>query len=53
MLQSITASLKKGWKVTIAVFETFLAAKRKACKGRNPQTGARIRITARKTPKFS
>lgn len=53
MLQSITVSLKKGQKVTIVGFGTFSVAKRKARTGRNPQTGAPIKIAARKIPKFS
>jgi DNA-binding protein HU-beta len=34
-------------------FGTFSVAKRKARKGRNPQTGAEIKIPARKVPKFT
>ena len=53
LIGSITASLKKGQKVTIVGFGTFSVAKRKARKGRNPQTGAPIKIAARKIPKFA
>ncbi len=53
LIGGITASLKKGQKVTIVGFGTFSVAKRKARTGRNPQTGAPIRIAARKIPKFS
>jgi DNA-binding protein HU-beta len=53
LIQSITISLKKGQKVTIVGFGTFSVAKRKARTGRNPQTGAPIKIAARKVPKFS
>lgn len=53
LIQSITISLKKGQKVTIVGFGTFSVAKRKARTGRNPQTGAPIKIAARKIPKFS
>jgi DNA-binding protein HU-beta len=49
----ITGALKKGHKVTIVGFGTFSVAKRKARTGRNPQTGAPIKIQARKVPKFS
>lgn len=49
----ITSSLKKGHKVTLVGFGTFSVAKRKARKGRNPQTGALIKIAARKVPKFT
>ena len=50
---SITASLKKGQKVTIVGFGTFSVAKRKARVGRNPQTGVPIKIAAHKVPKFA
>jgi DNA-binding protein HU-beta len=49
----ITTSLKKGHKVTIVGFGTFSVAKRKGRTGRNPQTGAPIKIAARKVAKFS
>ena len=53
LIGAITASLKKGQKVTIVGFGTFSVAKRKARTGRNPQTGALIKIAARKVPKFA
>lgn len=53
LIGGITASLKKGQKVTIVGFGTFSVSKRKARTGRNPQTGAPIKIAARKVPKFS
>ena len=49
----IVSSLKKGQKVTFVGFGTFSVAKRKARKGRNPQTGAPINIPARRVPKFT
>jgi len=49
----ITYALKKNQKVTIVGFGTFSVTKRKARAGRNPQTGAVIKIPARKVPKFS
>ncbi len=52
-LDAIKATLKKGQKVTLVGFGTFSASKRKARKGRNPQTGAVINIPATKTPKFT
>jgi len=52
-LDTITASLKKGEKVTLVGFGTFLVRRRAAREGRNPQTGARIRIPARKVPAFT
>jgi DNA-binding protein HU-beta len=48
----VTTSLKKGRKVSFVGFGTFSVARRKARMGRNPQTGAPIRIAASKVPKF-
>ena len=53
LVGGIASSLKKGQKVTIVGFGTFSVAKRKARQGRNPQTGAPIKIAARKVPKFT
>jgi DNA-binding protein HU-beta len=52
-LNSIKGALKKGQKVALVGFGTFSVVKRKARKGRNPQTGAVISIPAAKVPKFS
>lgn len=43
---------KKEGKVTLVGFGTFLKAKRKARKGRNPQTGEEIKIKAANVIKF-
>ena len=51
-LDSIKAALKKGQKVTLVGFGTFGTSKRKARKGRNPQTGEEIKIKAKSVPKF-
>lgn len=48
----IAAKLKKGEKVTITGFGTFVVRNRAARTGRNPQTGAPISIPAQKTPAF-
>ncbi len=53
MFQTITDSLKKGDKVVITGFGTFMVRSRKSRAGRNPQTGERINIPARKTPGFT
>ena len=53
ILETITKALKKGNKVTLIGFGTFSVTKRAARKGRNPQTGKEIKITARKVPKFT
>jgi DNA-binding protein HU-beta len=52
MITNITKSLKKGNKVTFVGFGSFDVSKRKARTGRNPRTGAEIRIPAAKVPKF-
>ena len=51
-IDGIKKTLKKGNKVTLVGFGTFSVGKRAARKGRNPQTGAVIKIKASKTPKF-
>jgi DNA-binding protein HU-beta len=53
LIAGVKTSLKKGMKVTIVGFGTYSVAKRKARIGRNPQTGAPIKIAARKVPKFT
>jgi len=53
VLDSITKTLKKKGQVAIAGFGTFRVAKRKARTGRNPQTGAEIKIAAKSVPKFT
>jgi len=52
-INGVTKALKKGEKVTLAGFGTFSVTKRKARRGRNPKTGAEIKIPATKTPKFT
>lgn len=52
-INAVKASLKKGQKVSLVGFGTFSVHKRKARKGRNPQTGAEIKIAAAKVPKFT
>ena len=52
-LGGVQGELKKGGKVTLVGFGTFSVGKRKARTGRNPQTGASLRIPARKIAKFS
>ena len=52
VVDAITKTLKKGQPVTLVGFGTFKVVKRKARKGRNPQTGAEIKISASKAPKF-
>ena len=50
---NITKALKKGGKYTHVGFGTFSVVKRAAREGRNPQSGATIRIPARNVVKFT
>jgi DNA-binding protein HU-beta len=52
-IDSIRIAMKKGQKITLVGFGTFSVSKRKARKGRNPRTGAEIKIPATKVPKFT
>ena len=51
-LEGIKMALKKEGKLTLTGFGTYTVAKRKAREGRNPQTGAVIKIKAAKVVKF-
>ncbi len=53
LLNAIRDSLKRGEKVVITGFGTFSIRKRVSRPGRNPKTGARITIAARKAPGFT
>jgi len=50
---AITKALKKGESVTLVGFGTFKVTQRAARTGRNPRTGAELKIAARKAPGFS
>lgn len=50
---AISQSLSNGEPVTLVGFGTFSVAERAARTGRNPQTGAALKIAAKKLPKFS
>lgn len=52
VIEVITKALKKGDTVTLVGFGTFSVRKRAARQGRNPQTGATIKIKASKNPGF-
>jgi len=52
ILSSIEKALAKGDKVSLVGFGTFSVAKRAAREGRNPATGAPIKIPAANVPKF-
>jgi len=53
LIDQVTRSLKKGERVTFVGFGTFGVSRRRARTGRNPQTGAPIKIPARRVPKFA
>ena len=48
----VSEELKKGDKVQLVGFGTFEVSERAAREGRNPQTGATMKIKASKAPKF-
>jgi nucleoid DNA-binding protein len=52
VFSTISKALKKRDTVTLIGFGTFRVGRRKARKGRHPQTGAEIRIEAKRVPKF-
>lgn len=52
-LNTIRDSLKRGEKVVLTGFGTFSVRTRKARPGRNPKTGERITLAARKAPGFT
>lgn len=49
---ALTKTLKNGDKVSLVGFGSFSISNREARTGRNPQTGAEIKIDARKVVKF-
>ena len=53
VLETVEKTVSKGKKVTLIGFGTFEARKRAARTGRNPQTGAEIKIAAKTVPAFT
>jgi DNA-binding protein HU-beta len=53
IIDAIMESVAKGEKVTLVGFGTFEARQRQAREGRNPATGAAIKIAATTVPAFS
>ena len=49
---AVTKALMAEEKVSLVGFGTFDVGRRAARTGKNPQTGAKIKIPASKTPKF-
>ena len=52
LLESIKSALQKGKKVQLIPFGSFEVRERKKREGRNPKTGERLTIPARKVPAF-
>lgn len=53
IIEGVAKELSKNRRVTIVGFGTFSVSHRKARIGRNPKTGAPLKIAARKVPKFT
>ena len=52
-VQTIKGALLKNERIALTGLGSFYSIERKARKGRNPRTGAEIKIPARKAVKFS
>jgi DNA-binding protein HU-beta len=52
-IDGVTRALKKGDSITFVGFGTFKTSQRKARTARNPQTGAPIKIKARRVVRFT
>ncbi len=52
IIDAVKKTLKKGDTVTLVGFGTFSVSKRAARVGRNPRTGAALKIKAAKVPRF-
>jgi len=51
-LDGVLESLKRGRRVTLGGFGTFMVSRRAERNGRNPRTGNVIRIPAARVPRF-
>jgi len=52
IIEAVTKTLKKGGTVSLVGFGSFSVTKRKGRTGRNPKTGAPLKIKASKAPRF-
>ena len=52
IIEAVKKTLKKGDAVTLVGFGAFSVSKRAARTGRNPRTGAALKIKAAKVPRF-
>jgi DNA-binding protein HU-beta len=53
IIAGITKAVAKGDGITLVGFGSFKPAKRAARTGKNPQTGAALKIAAKTVPKFT
>jgi DNA-binding protein HU-beta len=53
LIAQVTRSLRKGERVTLVGFGTFLVSRRRGRNGVNPRTGAPIKIAPRRMPRFA
>jgi DNA-binding protein HU-beta len=53
VIDAVVKAVSKGEAVTLVGFGSFKAAKRAARTGKNPKTGAVLKIPATTVPKFS
>ena len=53
VLNTVVKAVAKGDTVTLIGFGTFKSSKRAARTGRNPQTGAELKIAASTVPRFT
>ncbi len=52
LFNEIMGALRKGDKVALVPFGSFVVRQRKKREGRNPKTGEKLTIAARKVPAF-
>ena len=52
MLEIITATLRRGDEVRLVGFGNFSVTRRKASTGRNPRTGAKVKVAPKLVPYF-
>lgn len=52
LVETVKITLKKGEDITLIGFGTFKVSTRAARTGRNPKTGAELKIKASKVPSF-
>jgi len=53
IIDTVVSTVAKGESVTLVGFGTFKAASRAARTGKNPKTGAALKIPAATVPKFA